>query len=620
MKREGAPPGSAQWGPWAAIVAIAATYFYFLIFAEFAFLELARGIAGTAGTLRLIMAALGIGGVSGAVGAALLFREQGARCLLTWAFRACAAAALLALTPASVVSLGAVAFLAGASLGGLTVLLASTLRNALGPSRLGLGIGAGTGLAYAACNLPWIFHATPVVQTWLGAGLAGAASFLPRFFCRETPDTPLPAADSRGRVTRWTLALLALVWLDSAAFYIVQHTAVLRAETWSETSTLLANAGIHLLAALVAGQLIDRGWRAGVTGLALLALAFAALILNGLLPRIGSANLFYTAGVSLYSVVLVEFPARDGRPGVAALVFAVAGWIGSALGIGMAQDLAEIPTAFVISAVLVVVLTLPWRSTVVVRMAPLIVLLLGTVRGADVGDGRQVYVAEGCIHCHSQFIRPRVTRDVINWGPTTPLDTALAATPPLFGNRRQGPDLSHVGNRRSPEWNRLHLISPSAVSPGSRMPSYRYLFGPGDARGDALVVYLATLGSETMELRQQQIAQWRPEFSPHLGAEPTATLFQRLCSPCHGHTGRGDGPLAAQLILRPPDWQAASWRRVAPGEDPDVTLSRIIKFGLPGTAMAGHEYLPDAEIVGLARHVQILHQSNRNGQSAAVQK
>ncbi|MNC91199.1 hypothetical protein D3C83_74080 [compost metagenome] len=55
---------------------------------------------------------------------------------------------------------------------------------------------------------------------------------------------------------------------------------------------------------------------------------------------------FYAAGVSLYSTALVFYPARSGRPGLAALVFAVAGWIGSALGIGMAQHHDRIPVWF----------------------------------------------------------------------------------------------------------------------------------------------------------------------------------------------------------------------------------------------------------------------------------
>lgn len=33
----------------------------------------------------------------------------------------------------------------------------------------------------------------------------------------------------------------------------------------------------------------------------------------------------------------------------------------------------------------------------------------------SVALGRQVYISEGCIHCHSQFVRP-VGADVMLWG------------------------------------------------------------------------------------------------------------------------------------------------------------------------------------------------------------
>lgn len=594
--------------PWAPLLAIAATYFYFLIFAEFAFLELARGVVASESTLQVVMAALGVGGVAGAVGAAWNFQESRALSRLSWAFRGCAVAAGAALFVTNVLGLAMVALLVGLALGALTVLLAVTLRGALGTVHLGLGIGVGTGVAYALCNVPAVFQASPVVQTVLAVVVVLAASWLPcGFRCRKS-DTMPAARASRSGVGRWTLILLALVWLDSAAFYIVQHTPALRAGTWSTSATLWSNAAIHLLAAVMAGWCIDRGWRVGVTALGVLALAGAALILNGTLPVGWSANFFYTAGVSLYSVVLVEFPARDGRPNVAALVFGVAGWVGSALGIGMAKDLAHIPTGFVFGALLMVGLALGgWRFARVGRgVVPLLLLAL-TMRADEVGRGRAVYIAEGCIHCHSQYVRPRVASEVVNWGPAATLEATLAAAPPLLGNRRQGPDLARVGNRRSPEWNRLHLLAPGAVSPGSRMPSYAHLFS-GDGRGEALVAYLASLGSETMEARQRQIAAWRPDVNFPVSPAASAQLFQRLCTPCHGNAGRGDGPLASQLVLRPADWLTSPWRHVSSGEDPEVVLSRIIKFGILGLAMAGHEYLSDAEVVGLARYARILHE------------
>jgi cytochrome c oxidase cbb3-type subunit 2 len=621
--RAGEAP-SASW--WAATAAVAATYVYFLIFAEFAFLELARAVAPAPERLRLLMAGLGGGGVAGALGAARWFRPERGRAGLVWAARACALAAGGALAARTFWGLLGAGIGVGLALGALTVFLAASLRSAAGAGRLGRCIGVGTGLAYGCCNLPVLFQASAAVQTAVAAGVALAASWAPRamrFGAAESgTDRQVPAVDARdytrGGVGCWVAILLALVWMDSAAFYIIQHSTALRAATWGGMAALYANAVVHLAAAAGAGWLLDRGARvaliAGATG----ALAAACLMLAGALPAFVPAAWAYTAGVSLYSTVLIEYPARSGRAGLAALVFAVAGWVGSALGIGMAQDLERVPVGFVAVAGAVIAAALVGRSRRVGVAAGLLVVVAagGTSRSdaaeedARVLAGREVYIAEGCMHCHSQYVRPHVAQDVERWGPATGLTDALRAAPPLLGNRRQGPDLANVGNRRSFEWNRLHLIAPRAVSPGTRMPSYAYLFEGDGGRGEALLTYLASLGAETLAARGAQIAAWRPRAGA--GGEPAEArrVFARLCTPCHGPEGRGDGPLAAQLSLRPPDWSAVAWRHVPAGVEPELALSRIIKFGLPGLPMAGHEYLSDQEVVGLARFVQTLHKGS----------
>jgi cytochrome c oxidase cbb3-type subunit 2 len=122
-------------------------------------------------------------------------------------------------------------------------------------------------------------------------------------------------------------------------------------------------------------------------------------------------------------------------------------------------------------------------------------LLSGTGRGAPndlVQQGRRVYIAEGCIHCHSQYVRPDTT-DEERYGAARTLPDLERQTPPLFGNRRQGPDLMNVGSRRGAEWLRLQLQAPRTVMAGSRMPSYAHLFRPGRNEGEALVAYLLSL-------------------------------------------------------------------------------------------------------------------------------
>ncbi|MDQ5979876.1 MAG: hypothetical protein QG602_2851, partial [Verrucomicrobiota bacterium] len=442
-------------------------------------------------------------------------------------------------------------------------------------------------------------------QAWISAGLAAVAAL---GLARVRPVWTAAQPTGRASVWRWVAVFLALVWLDSAAFYIIQQTPLLRGATWSGLSRLWGNGAVHLGAALLAGWLLDRGSLRVVAGAAWLALAVACLSLGATEPG-GATGFLYAGGVSLYSTALVCFAARDGRPGVAAAVFAVAGWIGSALGIGLAQDLHGVPPWFVAASGAGLALTLqPWRRAGLVMLA--LLALVRPVR-ADEGNplvarGRDVFIAEGCMHCHSQYVRPGVRTDVERWGPAHPLEDLLRGGPPLPGNRRQGPDLTNVGNRRSPEWNRLHLQEPRTLSPGSRMPSYRHLFAPGDGRGEALVAYLASLGAGTEGEHWELALSWQPVMTaPGVNPAGAARLFAQNCVPCHGPEGRGDGPLVPRFRLPPPDWTREAWRRVPDGDE--AGLARVIKFGSPGTGMAGHEAFSDAEILGLARHVKLLH-------------
>ena len=72
-----------------------------------------------------------------------------------------------------------------------TVTLAAGLRGWLRGPRAPLWVGTGTGLAYALCNLPCLFTASPMVQAWAACGmaLAGAAAVPPqRQVAEATPD------------------------------------------------------------------------------------------------------------------------------------------------------------------------------------------------------------------------------------------------------------------------------------------------------------------------------------------------------------------------------------------------------------------------------------------------
>ena len=601
----------------ATIVAIAATYGYFLLFAEFALLELAKPWFGGELALRPLLAVLCAGGVVGSFLAARQFSLNCFRAALAGGFAGCVVSAIATLGAGRNGLWFTVAGV-GLSLGWTTVTLSAGLRAVAGAKRLGLWCGLGTGLAYAMVNLPIAFEAPPAVQTEIAAALALVGGWAARHMVPQGQNEI--AASERPNWLVWGLIFLALVWLDSAGFYILQHTPALRAQTWSGAWMLHGNAVTHLAGAVMAGVALDFQFIAVTAGLAIALLAAADLTLGGSGGSLAGARICYTAGVSAYSVALVYYPAWRARPWLAAGLFAVAGWIGSALGVGMVQDLHSIPAWFVGVAVAIVFSSLAVSRIQGKKSALLVVIAIAGVglvsrpARADeelVARGREAYIAEGCIACHSQYLRPNVPQEILWWGPAQPLAVRLTEIPPLLGLRRQGPDLMNVGNRRSTEWQRLHLMTPAVLSPGSRMPSYARLFRAGDGRGDSLVAYLASLGAATVPERLANVAQWTPAANA-LASPPDEArarkLFNQLCVVCHGPEAHGNGPLAATLSIKPPDFSRDAWRRIPVDlPDPLVGVARIIKFGLPGTPMAGREYLDDATVVALARLVEKLH-------------
>jgi cbb3-type cytochrome c oxidase subunit II len=95
-------------------------------------------------------------------------------------------------------------------------------------------------------------------------------------------------------------------------------------------------------------------------------------------------------------------------------------------------------------------------------------------------DGRDIYIAEACWHCHSQFVRP-VANEEVRFGPvqTTRHDNNALQRPVLWGTRRVGPDLTHEGGKRSNDWHIAHLWDPQGTTPGSIMPRYVWYFREG---------------------------------------------------------------------------------------------------------------------------------------------
>jgi cytochrome c oxidase cbb3-type subunit II len=98
----------------------------------------------------------------------------------------------------------------------------------------------------------------------------------------------------------------------------------------------------------------------------------------------------------------------------------------------------------------------------------------------DAKKGRQVYISQGCIYCHTQQVREKGYGGDIRrgWGSrrSVPRDY-LFDRPHQLGTMRTGPDLASIAARQpSVEWHTLHLYNPQITSPGSVMPRFNYLF------------------------------------------------------------------------------------------------------------------------------------------------
>jgi len=149
-------------------------------------------------------------------------------------------------------------------------------------------------------------------------------------------------------------------------------------------------------------------------------------------------------------------------------------------------------------------------------------------------EGRDIYIREGCVGCHSQMIRP-FRAETERYGHYSVAGESVYDHPFLWGSKRTGPDLARVGGRYSDDWHRAHLFNPRNVVPESKMPSYPWLventlsgkntvakmealswlgvpYTPDDLTGavaavkdktemDALVAYLQVLGTSIKNKR-----------------------------------------------------------------------------------------------------------------------
>ena len=89
-------------------------------------------------------------------------------------------------------------------------------------------------------------------------------------------------------------------------------------------------------------------------------------------------------------------------------------------------------------------------------------------------QGRDVYIKEGCVNCHTQTIRP-FRSETERYGEYSKAGEFVYDHPFLWGSKRTGPDLHRIGGKYSNAWHYNHMMDPTSMSPGSIMPPYPWL-------------------------------------------------------------------------------------------------------------------------------------------------
>ena len=120
-----------------------------------------------------------------------------------------------------------------------------------------------------------------------------------------------------------------------------------------------------------------------------------------------------------------------------------------------------------------------------------------TALSEDAEKGKRLFIANGCVACHTQQVR-NIDMDKM-WGsrPSVAADYARIQRTDLFhntatlmGTERTGPDLSNIGFRQPVEsWHLVHLFNPRIVVKESIMPAYPWLFDIKDSaeKGDIVI-------------------------------------------------------------------------------------------------------------------------------------
>lgn len=255
----------------------------------------------------------------------------------------------------------------------------------------------------------------------------------------------------------------------------------------------------------------------------------------------------------------------------------------------------------ILAAVTFVVIILPYAHTAGTEPSEIF-----RPRAAVEEAGRRIYIANGCVYCHSQSIRS------IDWGlgaeRIAQAGDYVADQPILLGSQRTGPDLSQAGGERPDDWHIAHFINPRYTRPLSIMPPFAFL---GEAKLEKLTRYIQSLGMLAADQRMARQEYWKAEAIRAYEAGPDENvrwlhdqipqpwrdlpnpyptteaglargrkIYQDFCLGCHGPVGDGMGPAQPWIYPPPFNFTILKNREISGG-----ILYYQIMHGITGTAM-----------------------------------
>ena len=140
-------------------------------------------------------------------------------------------------------------------------------------------------------------------------------------------------------------------------------------------------------------------------------------------------------------------------------------------------------------------------------------------------EGRDLYIREGCVGCHSQMVRP-FRSEVERYGEYSKAGEFVYDHPFLWGSKRTGPDLHRIGGKYSDNWHLDHMYDPQSTSSGSIMPAYQWLIrneldkSQTEAKMETMVKLGVPYTEEDIANAQQHMAEQGAKIEKNLYTNP----------------------------------------------------------------------------------------------------